>query len=149
MSIAAATIPGDGAFMNASVKCFLILRERAFEIFALFFDRLGRGVAHGAGRFGRVRQIDLDPREVRSLERDEARIVNEVAHDWALAASGEARHPMLDVGEEALAALLAVVADVDASFELLGDHMAGRFGDHLVERALVDRLMAAFLAEHF
>ena len=61
----------------------------------------------------------------------------------ALAGVAEARHPVLDVGEEALAGLLAVVADVDARLDLGGDARGGRLLDGALQLVGVDRLAAA------
>ena len=47
---------------------------------------------------------------------------------------------MADVGEEALAADLAVVDDVEADLDLLGDRRARRRVGRARERAVVDRL---------
>ena len=63
--------------------------------------------------------------DIEADESEVAGIANQVAHERTLAFSGKSRHPMLHVGEEALARLLAVVADVDAAFELARDDAAG------------------------
>ena len=57
----------------------------------------------------------------------------EVAHERALARAAEAGHAVLHVGEEALAGLLAVVADVDARVDLRGDARRGRRRDRWLE----------------
>jgi len=54
---------------------------------------------------------------------------DEVAHERAPALSTEPGHPVLHVGEEALAGLLAVVADVDADLDLRRDRLLGRVRD--------------------
>ena len=57
--------------------------------------------------------------------------------------AAEAAQPVAHVGDEALASLLAVVADVDAGGELLRDGVAGRRLDRRRQRAGVDRLAAS------
>src|SRR5216684_7589044 len=56
---------------------------------------------------------------------------------------------MLHVREKTFARLLAVVADVDAGFELLGYHCAGRIESDSLQPHGVDLLASAQLAEHF
>src|SRR6185436_1583941 len=64
--------------------------------------------------------------EVRHLELEEARVPDDVLHRRTPALPGEAAHAMLQVREEALAWLLAVVADVDTGGALARDDLAGR-----------------------
>ena len=49
----------------------------------------------------------------------------QVLHERALAHAPEPGHPVLDVGDEALARLLPVVADVDPDIDLGGDDLRG------------------------
>ena len=55
---------------------------------------------------------------------------------------------MLHVGEEALARLFAIIADVDTTFELARDDALVDSASHLVQRSLVHRLVAALASEH-
>ena len=55
--------------------------------------------------------------------------MDDVAHHGPLAGAAKAAHAVLHVGEEALARLLAVVADVDAGLELACHDVACRFLD--------------------
>ena len=68
--------------------------------------------------------------------------MGDVAHDRPLVLAAEPAQPIAHVGDEALAALLAVVADVDAGGELRGDDMAGGVGDGRRQHRVVDRLAA-------
>src|SRR5688572_30082407 len=58
----------------------------------------------------------------------------------ALPAAAEAAHPALQVEEETLALLLAVVADVDAGGDLLRHDPGERLPPGRLDRAAVDRL---------
>ena len=58
-------------------------------------------------------------------EVQEVRVVEQVPHEGALARPAEPGHPVLDVGDEALARLLPVVADVDPGVDLRGDDRGG------------------------
>ena len=73
--------------------------------------------------------------------------MDDVAHDRPLADAAEAAHAVLHVGEEALARLLAVVADVDAGLELAGDDVPRRLLDRRGEGGRVDRLAPALAHE--
>jgi hypothetical protein len=57
--------------------------------------------------------------------------------------AAEPGHPVLDVRHEALAGLLPVIADVDASAVLGGDDSRGGFPDRLVKLGRVRRLTPA------
>ena len=63
-------------------------------------------------------------------------MVQQVALLGPPAHSTEARHAVLHVGDEALASLFAVVADVDAGVQLGRDHLSGGRRDHLLEFSL-------------
>ncbi len=84
----------------------------------------------------------------RSFSSREARILDDVAHDRPVALPAESAHAVLHVGEEALARLLAVVADVDAGRELAVDHAPSRLLDRAAKRRGVDRLAARQPREH-
>jgi hypothetical protein len=60
----------------------------------------------------------------------------------------EPAQAVVDVGEEARLAHLAVVDDLDAACRLRLDDLVGRAGDALGERSLVDRLTALLGHEH-
>ena len=77
-------------------------------------------VLHLADRFGRAHQRDgLARLKSGNLQLEERRERGHVAHERPVALAAEAAQAVLDVGEEALARLLAVVADVDAGVTLL------------------------------
>jgi hypothetical protein len=78
---------------------------------------------------GSGHQVDFHATESRKRELDEVGVVEQVTHEWPLAGVTEPGHAVLDVGEEALARLLAVVADVDPGRELSGDARRGRVLD--------------------
>src|SRR5207245_2805694 len=84
--------------------------------------------------------------EVRHLVLEEA-LQEDVAHQLPVALTAVAGEPVLDIREEALAGLFAVVSDVDARVELLADGVDRR-GVHLGgERRCVHRLTLAYRDE--
>jgi hypothetical protein len=94
-------------------------------------DGLRRG--HQAHRAAVVRQHQLE----------EVRMLGEIAHQGPRAPAAEAAHAVADIGEEALARLLAVVADVHAAGELLRDRALGGRAHRSLERRPLDRFAAA------
>ena len=99
---------------------------------ALGIELGGVAVGHLADGGGRGHEAHLDPLEPGQRQLQEVGVLGEVAHERPLAGVAEAGHAVLHVGDEALPRLLAVVADVDAGLDLLGDD--GRGG--LLDRAL-------------
>ena len=78
--------------------------ERAAEIVAFFFHRGLAGVADLAGRLRRMHQVHLHSRGITADERrQESRVASQIAHERTLTLAGKPRHPMLHVGEKALA----------------------------------------------
>ena len=67
---------------------------------------------------GAAIRFDLDPLERGERQLEEVGVLEQVADQRPMAGAAEAGHPVLHVGEEALARLLAVVADVDAGVDL-------------------------------
>ena len=67
-------------------------------------------------------------------------MVEQVLHEAALAGAAEAAHAVLHVGDEALACLLPVVADVDARLDLSGDDGCRRLAHGVGEGDGVDVL---------
>ncbi len=129
-------MPGDGAVMKDSGKA-----SRSFTA-ALEPRDLGleRGVA-GVMDFGlRLRRI-LGARRAREAARQARQQLGKflvVAAAAALRFAGEARHALRDVGLEADALLLAVIADIDAGFLLFRHDVAHRPVQFRVEFGLVD-----------
>ena len=103
----------------------------------------GVAVGHRADRRRRRHQVDLHPLPAGAGELEEVGVLEQVAHQRPLARAAEPGHPVLHVGEEALAGLLAVVADVDAGVDLRRDHRRGRGLDRPPELGVVDLLAPA------
>ena len=117
--------------------------RRAGHERALRFE-LGRvGVRDLRDRRRCRHEVHLDPCEPRDHQLEEVRMVEQVAHERPLARVAEAVHAVTDVGEEALARLLAVVADVDACFDLCGDGRRRRVLDRSAQLRRVDRFAVA------
>ena len=114
-------MPGDGAVMNVSAN------GRAGDERALGVE-LG-GVAVGRRRRsppGRAIRLTLHPLgggagRARGSRGCSSR--SRISGRWLV--PPKPGHAVLHVGEEALAGLLAVVADVDAGIDLGGDHVGG------------------------
>ena len=70
-------------------------------------------------------------------------MLDEVAHDRPVAGAAEPGHAVLHVGEEALAGLLAVVADVDARLDLGRDDLRAGLLDRPLQLRRVDLLAPA------
>ena len=131
-------MPGDGAVMKRSANG---LPSPAMRLKArdLALDRRGVVIVQFALRFRRV----LLPADVRKAAREILHQLGELLELAAAAAlrfAGKARHALRHVGLKADPLLLAVVADVDAGFFLLGDHMA----DRLVHFGVELRRVVAF-----
>jgi hypothetical protein len=139
--IAAATMPRGGGGQERLDEAAAGLVERRLEVQALGVDEGRVEVAHRADRLRRSKVADRRPARRLLLEHAlENRIADNVAARPALPGAAEAAHPMLDVEEKALALLLAVVADVDAGFDLLGHDPAQRVAARSGERRRIDRL---------
>src|SRR5262245_30515295 len=124
-------------------------REQTTEVRALLLDRTAVGVLDRTDGLRWRDQVDHGAGQVAELEVEEAPVPNDVAHDRTLALAAESAHAVLHVGEEALPWLLAVVADVDAAFELARDHPCRRLLGESPESLRVDRLALALLDEQF
>ena len=121
----------------------VLLADHLLEQHTLAFERGAIDVAHLAHRPGGRHEAHLGAREIGQAERQVGREVRDVAHDGARARAPEAAHPVLHIGEEALARLLAVVADVDARRELPRDDPARRVADRPLELRRLHRLAPA------
>ena len=115
------------------------LREALLEARDLLFDRAGVEIAHFADRLRRVGDL-ARPREAPLEHLDQLRHFLEILADLAFGCAAEARHALRDIGLEADALLLAVVADVDAGRDLARDGVAHGAVHLLGERSCVDRL---------
>ena len=117
------------------------LLQRAPKILALGAHRRRVEVTHLGGRLGRQKIADRGAARLLLLQHLlEDRIAGDVAALPALPAAAKAAHAALDVEEEALALLLAIVADVDAGFDLLRHDLTQRIAAGGIERGGVDRL---------
>ena len=128
-----ATIPGDGAVMNVSRKPVPNLRSRSAS------SRMGAALTYStadsaAGAFDDARRM----REARGHLPVVARKLDLVARRRALRLAAEAAHAARHVGLKADTGLLAVVADIDAGFDLALDDMAGRSLDLARKRGRID-----------
>ena len=137
-------MPGDGAVMNVSANGVAFAGD-ALEARDLAFDRRGVVIVQLALRLRRV----LLPAHVRKAARQVLHQLGkflELAPAPALRFAAEARHALRHVGLKADTLLFAVVADVDAGFFLLRDHVTHR----LFHLGLQLRLIVAFarLAAH-
>ena len=140
-------MPGDGDVQKDSTNAPCAAREDSVVGRDLALERAGIDVAHLALRARRREQVHALALEVGELLRQEGREVHDVAHGRALARPAEAAHAFAHVREEALARLLAVVADVDAAGELLRHGVAGGGLDRALELGRVHRLAAAAARE--
>ena len=113
-------MPGEAAVMNVSAKG-ADGHERALGV-----DLGGVAVRDRAHRGRRRHEVDLAAQVAGHHEVQEVRVVEQVPHEGPLARAAESGHPVLDVGDEALARLLPVVADVDPRLDLRG-HDARRW----------------------
>ena len=134
-------MPGEGAVQNDSTKRAGLLADGAFVVAQLGVEKAAIGVAHLADGARRRRQQALLRPRLEQLGK--AGKGHHVAHRRTLALAAEAAHAVADVGEEALARLLAVVADVDAALELAGDAAPGRLPHGRCDSGRLDRLAAA------
>ena len=107
---------------------------------ALGVDLGGVPVADGLDGGGGGHEVDLAPGVAGHDEVEEVRVVEQVLHERAPAHAPEPGHPVLDVGDEALARLLAVVADVDPGLDLRGDDGGGGGAHRSAELGRVDVL---------
>ena len=129
-------MPGDGAVMNDSANG---LPSPATRLIArdLVLDRRGVVIV----QFGLRLRCVLLPADVgKAARRGSCTQLGEfleLAPAPTLRFAAEARHALRHVGLKADALLLAVVADVDAGFLLLGDHVAHRLVHFGVEQRLV------------
>src|SRR5262245_62905434 len=89
-----------------------LLCQHALKVGAFPLKGLTILVANLAYRHWRVHQIDHLPVAKPHLLQVRG-VLHDIAHELALATTAEPAHPGMDVGEETLAWLLAVVADVD------------------------------------
>src|SRR6516162_3745038 len=115
--------------------------QQALEVSALPLKWLAIQVANLAHRHWRVHQVDHLPIAEPHLLQVRG-ILHNIAHELPLAAAAETAHPVVNVGEETLAWLLTVVADIDTGFELLSYDAAGRLLDLTLEVREVDGLAA-------
>ena len=123
-----ATMPGEGAVTNVSANGGTSLpRRSALKRRDLVLDVLGVEVAHLADGLRRVGDLAALG-EAAQEHVDQLRHLLEVLADLALGFAAEARHALGDVGLEADALLLAVVADVDAGRDLRVDDRCARRG---------------------
>jgi hypothetical protein len=121
-------------------------RHRAVEHVALPLGLAEVLVPHRADRLGRV----ADARGVGAAPREQGRVVRELGELFRRgppARAPEAAHAPRHVGREPGARLLAVVADVDARFELTPHDVPNRRLRLPHERSLVHRLAAVLLHE--
>ena len=118
-----------------------LLADRVFVVAQLGVEKAAVGVAHLADGARRRRQQALLRPRLEQLGK--AGKGHHVAYRRTLALAAEAAHAVADVGEEALARLLAVVADVDAALELAGDAAPGRLPHGCRDSGRLDRLAAA------
>src|SRR5579863_400259 len=118
-------------------------------IVAFLFDRGAAGIFDLGDGFGSVEEIDLHAVAQAAQHFEIAGIRPQIRDAGAFTVSAEAAHAMLHVGKETLARLLAVIADVDAGFDLPSDHAAGRFVDDALHRGAVNGFAAAEPSEHF
>src|SRR6185437_10358829 len=117
--------------------------ERVAEIAALGLDQRRIEIAHLAHRLG-WREIAhrLAGRELALHRRLEQRIALDIAARRALPGAAEAAEAMAQIEEEALALLLAIVADIDAAGDLLRNDGAERRFPRSGELGLIDALAA-------
>src|SRR5215469_15462123 len=115
--------------------------QHALEVGAFALEWLAILVANLAHRHRRVHQIDHLPISEPHLLQIRW-VLHDIAHQLPLAAPAEPAHPVMVVGEETLAWLLAVVADIDTRLELLCYDPAGRLLDLALEFRGVDLLAA-------
>ena len=103
------------------------LVENGAEVHALGVDVVRIQVAHRADRLGRLEVADgAAAGHLLLAHALEDRVAHDVPARPPSRGAAEAAHPMLDVEEEALALLLAVVADVDPGGDLPGHDPAQR-----------------------
>ncbi len=103
----------------------------------------GVAIGHRAQRRGGRHEVHLPAQVTGHHEVEEVGMVEQVLHEGTLARTTEPGHPVLDVGDEALACLLAVVADVDAGLHLRGDHLGGGLLHRPLQLGRVDVLAPA------
>jgi hypothetical protein len=117
------------------------LVEHGAEIRALGVDGGRIKIAYLVDRLGRMHVADGGPaRELLLHHALENRVTGGVAARPPLPGAAKAARPVLHVEEEALALLLAVVADVDPGGDLLGHHPSQRLLAGRGEFRRVDRL---------
>src|SRR5262252_3785601 len=116
--------------------------ERAPVCGELSVERAAVGVAHGAARARR--RSEQAHASLRLHERAKARVGGEVLDRGTRALAGEeTTQPVAQVSDEALARLLAVVADIDAALQLLRDRAPRRLRRLARKLLSVDRVAAA------
>jgi hypothetical protein len=133
--------PGRGGGQERFDKAPLGRLEDGAEIVAFGIDRRRIQIAHRRGRLGRQEIADRGAGGLLLLQPLlEDRVAGDVAALPALPAAAKATHAALDVEKEALALLLAIVADVDPGLDLLGHDLPQRLAAGGIELAGVDRL---------
>ena len=132
-------MPGDAAVMNRSEKACSSSAIRLKPV-GLVGDRLEVAIFDIGLRLGRallaLRRIGKAPRQIAQQLGE----FLELAAAAALRHPGKARHALRHIGLETDPPLLAVIADVDAGFHLLGHDVADRLVHFVGEQFWIERL---------
>ena len=140
-------MPGEGAFMNSSLKRDFIGADKPLVARDLGVDRGGVAILQLADRLRRVEHLAV-VRNARQHPLRELRKLDEFLAERPLRHAAETIHALRDVGLEADTRLLAVIGAVDAHLRLFREHVGDARIHERVEAGPVDRVAAFLVEEH-
>ena len=140
-------MPGEGAFMNSSLKRGFHRRRQPLVARDLAVDRGRVAIFQRADRLRRVEHLAV-VRNARQHPLRELRELDELPAEGSLRHAAEPVHALRDIGLEADTRLLAVIGAVDADFGFLREHVGDAPIHERIELGLVHRLALFLVEEH-